>query len=217
MDKIQLLVMAAIAIFVFVRLFRELGSKTGNEEEVAQEWKANKTREEKVETDPKTRRNEDRVEINESAQGGLQALRDVEPSFLAYDFIKGAQYAFEMIIDAFSKGDDQPLQDLLARDVYKNFKQSIDQRKERGEEMQTVLVGFKQREITAVSVDEGMAFITVRFVTEQSFELKDSAGTIIDSSHGQVEDVVDIWTFARKLNDNNPNWTLVKTETEELA
>jgi predicted lipid-binding transport protein (Tim44 family) len=61
-------------------------------------------------------------------------------------------------------------------------------------------------------MDGRVAFVTVKFVTEQIEVTRDSAGEVIEGDPTKVTTVSDIWTFARNTRSRNPNWTLVATE-----
>ncbi len=53
-----------------------------------------------------------------------------KPVFDEASFKKGAEYAYEMIINAFAKGDKQSLKPLLTKKLYLDFEKIIDDRNE---------------------------------------------------------------------------------------
>ena len=57
------------------------------------------------------------------------------------------------------------------------------------------------------------AFVTVRFVSEQTNVTRDKAGAVISGDPTQVDVITDLWTFARNTRSRDPNWTLVATDT----
>ena len=61
-------------------------------------------------------------------------------------------------------------------------------------------------------MDGRVAFLTLKFVTEQINVTRDDKGEVVDGDTTHVATVTDIWTFARNTRSRNPNWTLVATE-----
>jgi predicted lipid-binding transport protein (Tim44 family) len=78
--------------------------------------------------------------------------------------------------------------------------------------MEMTLVGIQSSEIIEASMDGRVAFVTVKFVSEQIEVTRDTAGDVIEGDPSRVTTVTDIWTFARNTRSRNPNWTLVATE-----
>ena len=57
----------------------------------------------------------------------------------------------------------------------------------------------------------GIATVTVRFVSVQTRRLTDSAGKLIDEESIEQEKMTDIWVFERDTQLSDPNWKLVET------
>ncbi len=51
----------------------------------------------------------------------------------------------------------------------------------------------------------------MKFIGELTSVVRDKAGEIVEGSATQVKRQRDIWTFARQMGGNNPNWQLVAT------
>ena len=100
----------------------------------------------------------------------------------------------------------------MSDEVYENFAGAIVERADTGQAMEMTLVGFQSAEIIEASMDGRVAFVTVKFVTEQIEVTRDSAGDVIGGDPTRVTTVTDIWTFAHNTRSRNPNWTLVATE-----
>ena len=64
-------------------------------------------------------------------------------------------------------------------------------------------------------VDGRMAFITMRFDSEQVNITRDKDDNIVSGDPNQIEKISDIWIFARNTQARDPNWTLVETRTPE--
>jgi len=147
-------------------------------------------------------------------EAGIAQIKIADPSFREKEFIKGARMAFEMILDAFAKGDVKLLKTLLDTTVFENFSGAIQEREKAGHELETTIVGIDESEIVRASLDKNLASVTVKIVTEQVNALKDSAGEIIEGNPANVVKVTDVWTFCRNTKSNNPNWLLVATGSE---
>jgi len=44
--------------------------------------------------------------------------------------------------------------------------------------------------------------------------LRNAEGQIIDGNPNEVQKVIDLWTFRRDTKSSDPNWLLIKTESE---
>lgn len=141
----------------------------------------------------------------------LQAVADKSPDFTARSFVDGAKMAYEMIHEAFAKGDKQTLQPLLTRDVADAFFGAISDRQQAGNTMKLQFVGVKSAKIESAKLTGNLARLTVRFVGEMITATLNSAGAVIDGDDTQVRDVHDVWTFERDVSSKNPNWKLSDT------
>lgn len=150
-----------------------------------------------------------------SLDAGLTQIRIADPAFDPDEFASGARIAFELILTAFSSGDTAALKPLLSPDVFSNFAQSIRERQEAGETLETQLVGIKTAEIVEAYMAGRTAHVTLRFFSQQVRVLRNADGEIIEGDPNIITDVVDIWTFARDTRSRDPNWVLVATGTPE--
>ncbi|MBM3560987.1 MAG: Tim44/TimA family putative adaptor protein, partial [Alphaproteobacteria bacterium] len=96
-----------------------------------------------------------------------------------------------------------------------NFAGAIAAREKLGHVQETTLVGVRGTEIAEASVEARVAYVTVKFVTEQISVTRDGEGKAVDGDPGKVVIVTDVWTFARNTRSRNPNWTLVATSAPE--
>ena len=142
-------------------------------------------------------------------------IRDVQAADRHFDpdaFLEGAKAAFDMIVEAFARGDRDALEPLLAPNVYGNFESAIAEREKAGETLETTIVALNSAELTGAEMQGRIARITVTFVSEQSNTVKDADGNLVDGDPATVEKITDIWTFARDTRSRNPNWQLVETD-----
>ena len=148
------------------------------------------------------------------AAAGVAAIRAADPNFDAMAFGDGARGAFTAIVEAFAKGDTQTLRMLLDPPTFASFEQAIRGRNERHEKAETTLIGFEASDIASAELQGSNALVTVRFVTEQINVVRNAEGQIADGNPNEVQRVVDLWTFRRDTKSSDPNWVLIKTESE---
>ena len=148
------------------------------------------------------------------ASAGAAAIRAVDPNFDPLSFTAGAREAFTSIVEAFAKGDTQPLRSLLDGPTFSSFEAAIGGRNERHEKAETTLIGFEASDIAAAELQGSVALVTVRFVSEQINVVRNAEGQIAEGNPNEVQKVIDLWTFRRDTKSSDPNWQLVKTESE---
>ncbi|MCP4327015.1 MAG: Tim44 domain-containing protein [Alphaproteobacteria bacterium] len=212
---IDLIFFAMIAVFLILRLRSVLGRRTGHErppDHVAYERTNDKANDDNVVALP-DRGDGDAMEST-PLEAGLAQIRVTDRAFDPEEFVVGARVAFEMVVAAFAKGEKEALRPLLSDEVYDNFTNAIDARENRGESLETTLVGIKESNIIEARLDSRVAFVTVRFVTEQINVTRDIGNKVVDGDPDHVTKITDIWTFARNTRSRDPNWTLVETGSE---
>ncbi len=141
----------------------------------------------------------------------LTQIRVADSSFDPKRFAEGARSAFEMVVTAFAQGDTATLRPLLADDVYDNFAAAIKGRLDAKQTLETTLIAVKSAEIVEARMENRMAFVTVKFVSEQVNVTRNAAGEVVDGDPNRVATVTDVWTFARSTRTSDPNWALVQT------
>jgi len=218
-NHLDLIIFALIAAFLVFRLRSVLGRRTGNERPPMESGgqrparPADNANEENVVALPDRHAEDEFIEQAEGELGeNLRKIRSADPSFNTNAFIEGARAAFEMVVTSFAAGDRETLRPLLSDEVYENFAGAIVERADKGNTMEMTLVGIRSSDIIEASMDGRVAFVIVKFVTEQIEVVRDSAGEVVDGDPTRVATVTDIWTFARNTRSRNPNWTLVATD-----
>jgi len=146
---------------------------------------------------------------------GLAAIREADRGFNPKEFVGGARIAFEMILQAYARGDLKALRPMLANEVFEEFAGAIRAREEAGEVLETTLVGISAAEVVEAELQGKTAFVTVKLVSEQINLLRDKQGQALEGVEKRVETITDLWTFARNTRSRDPNWTLVATDTPE--
>lgn len=232
MANFDLLLLALIAVFIFLRLRNVLGSRDGNEENrdhfdpfsADEQNRQEQEREDNVVHLPGSQNDTDlpqnspppvqEIEPDNEVQRGLAEIMAQDYTFDQHSFVDGARYAFEMIVTAFAEDDRETLKNLLNPEVYSNFEQALVAREAAGERLENTLIGIKSIEITEAALVETMAQVTVRIVSEQVNVTYDSEGEIVDGDSNYIDTITDIWSFERDISSDSPNWYLMATQTE---
>ena len=209
-----IILFAMVAGFLALRLYAVLGKRTGHEQALP------KPSEERVATPPAQRTIDQAPEVREintrvietGAETGLKAVIAADSSFDVVQFIDGAKSAYKMILEAFWKGDEDTLAWLVEDDVRAGFSQAIAERKAAGHVLENRLVVIERAMISDAVVEGKNARITVRFDADIAAVTRDADGNVIAGSLSDAVETHDIWTFARGLRSNDPNWKLVETD-----
>ena len=158
------------------------------------------------------------VVSDETVSDGLVAIYKLDPAFDPADFVKGARQAYEMIVTAFAEGNRKTLKELLSKEVYEAFNTEIMARDRRGDLIDQSFVGISKADITEADVKNGVASVTVRFVSQLISATRDRRGTVIGGDPQKIKEVTDVWTFSRDISTprarQNLNWRLVATQEQ---
>lgn len=141
----------------------------------------------------------------------LTQIKLADRSFEVVPFLDGAKGAYEMIVTAYANGDRDTLKTFLSDDVYGSFERAISDREAKEHTHETTVVAMKEAELIDAELKGKTAEITVKFVSDLVDVTRDSDGRVIDGDPNQIDSVTDIWTFARDVSAQDPNWTLVAT------
>ncbi len=145
---------------------------------------------------------------------GLTKIKLADHRFEPAAFTDGARGAYEMIVDAFAKGDRDALRPLLNDQVYENFVGAIEDREDKGETLETMIVAINAAEIVDAELKDKVAEITIKFVSEMISAARDEDGEMLPDQPVGTREVTDIWTFARDTRNRDPNWQLIETHGE---
>lgn len=213
---IQLIVLAAIAIFLILRLRAVLGTREGFEKPPVQvpADSARRSRPdlEVIEGGP-DRDITDHVPEGSDAARALAAMKGADPGFNVRDFLQGARGAYEMILMAFERGDLAPVKAFLGPDVYDAFAGVVEDRARKGLKIESTFVGISELTLKDASYDRATkeAELIVRFTGELTHLVRDAAGAVVEGDATTIKRQKDVWTFARRMGSSDPNWQLVAT------
>jgi predicted lipid-binding transport protein (Tim44 family) len=212
---IQLLVLAGIAIFLILKLRSVLGTRDGFEKPPIplEDVRPRVRRDFEVIEGGADRDITDHVTEGSDAAKALAAMKQAEPSFAVTPFLEGARGAYEMILMAFEKGELDRIRPFLSDDVEASFAEAIAAREREGLTIEASFVGMKELALQDATFNKTSGFgeIAVRFVGEQTYVVRNKAGEIVEGSPREIKKSRDIWTFARKMGSDDPNWQLVAT------
>lgn len=210
----SLLVLAGIAVFLILRLRNVLGEREGFEppREVSDALQRRGPALEVIEGGP------DQDILDHAEEGGdtaiaLAKFKSADSQFGVSDFLQGARGAYEMILMAFEKGEMATILPYLSEDVYESFAQVVDGREAQGLTVEAEFVGVREMTLQSASFDEatGEGELSVKFIGEMTSVVRDRAGEIVEGSESQIKRQKDVWTFARVMGSDDPNWRLVAT------
>lgn len=204
------IIFAFLALFVVWKLRSVLGERTGLEQKGERGPRAFPTSPISAPA-PSHQGWADFAEPGGPVWAGLDEVARAQPEFAARPFLDGACSAYEMVVQAFSRGDETMLHSLTSEEVYGSFAAALAERKQRGETLETTLVGFNSTKIIQARVDAASALIAVRFDARFITFTRDRTGAVIEGDPDTPSNIVDIWTFARRNDSAVPNWTLVAT------
>ncbi|MEZ5946065.1 MAG: Tim44/TimA family putative adaptor protein [Hyphomonas sp.] len=195
----EVLILAAVALFVLSRLYLALG-KGENNRPVGRTTPASGSEDNgnRARADELAMPSADRPVFTGPAAAGLEEIYNLDRSFTTSGFMQGARAAYQIIVSAFARGDKAALRPMLDDDVYEAWEQAIDARA--SGEAAFELLRIKKAEIESADLDGSVARVSVRYEAE----LGDGE---------MVRTAREIWTFMRDVTHSDPNWILDDVET----
>ena len=203
---LDILIFAIIAVFLVFRLKNMLGTKTDSND-LQPKNQSNSSN--VINIDTKNQKVSDKTDIDVETK----KIKDIDITFDKKEFLSGSQVFFKMVLDGFVNGDLDKVKNFIKPSVFKNFKLAIN---ERIKENETLIIDIKSTNkvnLLSSKVTKTSININVVFETFQIKALKDKDDKIIDGDINEEILVKDIWVFERKINNDNPNWTLVETKS----
>ncbi len=212
---IQLLVLAAIAVFLILRLKNVLGTREGFEKPVSRAEPAKRAANhdfEVIEGGP-DRDIIDHVPEGSPAAGALTRMKKEDANFEVAGFLQGARGAYEMILMGFEESDMDSIQPYISEEIFESFNEVVQMREEQGLKIEASFIGIRELTLTdaVFNAETTEAEVSVRFVGELTSVVKDAEGNVVEGDEKTVKRQRDVWTFARVMNSGDPNWKLVAT------
>ncbi len=213
--KVYLVILfAAVAAFLALRLYSVLGKRTGHEQPLprpAEERVGAPRMPRTVDIPPEVREPGPRV-VESGAESGLRALVAADPAFDINQFVEGAKTAYRMILEAFWKGDRETLEWLVEESVRDSFVAASDASDEAGETLDNRLISIERAAVSDIAMEGRIARITMRFDADIAAITRDRDGNVIAGSLSDAVETHDVWTFSRDLRNDDPNWKLSDTD-----
>ena len=189
-EYIDIILLAMIAGFIFLRLRGILGKKTGFEEDINSSFPH-----EAPPSNPVVDLNSDTFDENAKKE-----------------FVKGAKIAYETIITSFAKGKLREIKSLLDKSVYQQFEDAIKDRDAKNLSSETTFIGINSAEVKEHEQNKNMLEVTIEFVSEIISCVKDKDNKVISGDPEKVKKVLDTWKFTKDSKSSNPNWLLIDTQ-----
>ena len=191
-EYVDIILLAMIAGFIFLRLRGILGRRTGHEENLdtsfSHKFSSKKTAKDSL----------DKISFNDKAKN---------------DFLKGAKIAYETIITNFADGNLKNIKSLLDKKVFDQFNEAIKDRKDKGYISNTTFIGINSASIKEHKTINNILEVTVDFVSEIISCIKDKDNNILSGDPQKIKKVYDTWKFSKDTRSKNLNWLLIDTQT----
>ena len=209
---VQIIVLAGVALFLVLRLRNVLGTREGFENTTAP-VQSTKRKFEVIDGGGEDFDISNYIELDSDSGKALAAMKRVEPDFSVEVFTGGARQAYEMILMAFENGDLGFLEQYLAPDVYESFSSAITTRVDSGLTVEANFIGVSGVKLSEAKFDEENreAEITMKFTGELTSVVRNAEGEIVEGDAKHIKKQSDVWTFARLMGGDNPNWLLLGT------
>ena len=193
-EYIDIILLAMIAGFIFLRLRGILGKRTGYEGKNPIQFKdiMKKVNNEKIKKNINT--------FDDNAQK---------------EFLTGAKVAYETIITDFGDNDNKIVESksLLNKKVYEQFNEALKNRSARGHFAEITFIGVNSATIKEHKKIGNILNVTVDFIAEVITCIKDKDKKIVSGDPEKIKKIYDTWVFSRDITSSNPNWQLINILT----
>ena len=192
-EYIDIILLAMIAGFIFLRLRGILGKRTGFEGKLSTEFKK---------------------EFNKNITD-IKTKSDIFNEQEKKNFLQGAKIAYETIITDFSDSDNKitSSKPLLSEKIYDQFKTSLAEREAKNHYAEITFIGINSASIKEYKKIENNLEVTVEFVSELITCIRNKEKKIISGDPEKIKKVYDTWKFSKDIRSKNPNWLLIDTIT----
>ena len=193
-EYIDIILLAMIAGFIFLRLRGILGKRTGFEGKAPS----------KLKEVLKTVNENQTIKINENFDDKAQK-----------EFLNGAKIAYETVITDFSDNDNKitSSRPLLNNEVYNQFNKALKDRSSRGHYAEITFIGVNSASIKEHKKIGKILNVTVDFIAEVITCIRDKDKKIVSGDPEKIKKIYDTWVFSRDITSTNPNWQLVNILT----
>ena len=213
----EIVLLAMVAAFLGLRLYSVLGRRAEGEEEIVPKGFDPGEEQEPLPGSPapviELPRGERPISgFPPAIDNGLRDINAADRRFDLLTFMEGAKAAYEMVLEAFWRGDREELGELCDDDVLEGFVAALDAREEAGHTMDNRLIRIEDTKLHSALLDGQIARIAVSFTSDIAAVTRDKDGNVIA---GSLDDAVvsrDVWTFSRDVRSDDPAWLLDETD-----
>ena len=193
-EYIDIILLAMIAGFIFLRLRGILGKRTGFEGKVPSQF-------EKILSGTQIEKT-----ISQKENFDKEAQQE---------FLKGVKIAYETIITDFSDNDNKLIasKPLLSKKIHDQFDEALKERSKRNHYAEITFIGINSVKIKEHKKIDKILNVTVDFVSEVITCVRDKEKKVISGDPEKIKKIYDTWVFSRDTKSKNPNWQLVDTLT----
>ena len=193
-EYIDIILLAMIAGFIFLRLRGILGKRSGFEGKSPAQFQEVL----------KTVKKDQTKKINENFDDDAQK-----------EFLKGAKIAYETVITDFSDNDNKitTSKPLLNNEIYNQFNEALKERSSRGHFAEITFIGVNSAIIKEHKKIGKILNVTVDFIAEVITCIRDKDKNIVSGDPEKTKKIYDTWVFSRDITSSNPNWQLVNILT----
>jgi len=193
-EYIDIILLAMIAGFIFLRLRGILGKRTGFEGKVPPKF--------------------DKV-LKEAITKQAPQKKEIFDELAQKEFLNGAKIAYETIITDFSDNDNKitTSKPLLNKEIYNQFNEALKERSKREHYAEITFIGINSAIIKEHKKIDKILNVTVDFIAEVITCIKDKDKKIISGDPDKIKKIYDTWVFSKDITSTNPNWQLVNILT----
>ena len=193
-EYIDIILLAMIAGFIFLRLRGILGKRTGYEGKATEQF--------------------DKI-LKDTTVSQLTKVNNNFDENAQKEFLKGAKVAYETIITDFSDNDNKitTSKPLLNEEIFQQFSEALKERNKKGHYAEITFIGVNSAIIKEYKKFDKILNVTVEFIAEVITCIKDNDKKIVSGNPEKIKKIYDTWVFSRDTTSNNPNWQLSKTLT----
>ena len=193
-EYIDIILLAMIAGFIFLRLRGILGKRTGFEGKAAPQF--------------------DKI-LKEAVSKQTVKIKETFDKKDQKEFLNGAKIAYETIITDFSDNDNKITNSkpLLNNEIYNQFNSALKERSARGHYAEITFIGINSAEIKEHKKIDKILNVTVDFIAEVITCIRDKDKKIVSGDPEKIKKIYDTWIFSRDTTSSNPNWQLVNILT----
>ena len=193
-EYIDIILLAMIAGFIFLRLRGILGKRSGFDGKAPTQF--------------------DKI-LKEAVVNKKPKNKEVFDDEAQKEFLNGAKIAYETIITDFSDNDNKltTSKPLLNNEVFNQFNEALKERNGRGHYAEITFIGINSAVIKEHKKIDKILNVTVDFIAEVITCIKDKEKKIVSGNPEKIKKIYDTWVFSRDTTSANPNWQLVNILT----